>query len=118
MTRKELNDARKKKLAESLKVGAFVKNVWGATMRRVNYWEIIAIDKTRVTLRSASIDGDPSPNCAHSEVTLLGSNPQSTNLVYATTRMGYLLKEGESLKDYWSTYEFINVGDKTSCWSD
>jgi hypothetical protein len=31
MNKKEQNVARKQKLNEQLKVGAFVKNVWGAT---------------------------------------------------------------------------------------
>lgn len=118
LSRKELTAKRKLALAEKLKVGAFVKNVWGCTMRRVEYYEVVSIVKNRVGLRRANISGDPSPNCASSVVTLIGPNPNAVERVYATTRMGYLLKEGKSLKDHWSTYQFVEIGDKTSTWSD
>ncbi len=120
IARKNETEARKVKLKEQLKVGAFVKNVWGATMRRVSYYEIVAIEGKRVALRPALISGDPSPNCASSVVTLLGSSAYGgdVNYRYATVRMGYLLKEGKSLTSSWSTYEFVNIGDTTDTWSD
>lgn len=62
--------------------------------------------------------GDPSPNCTTSVVELIGPSNHTTNDAYATTRMGYLIKQGKSLRDYWATYEFVNIGDKTSTWSD
>lgn len=116
--KKEQTALRKQQLLEKLKVGAFVKNVWGCTMQRVSYYEIVSIDKNRISLKPALIQGDPSPNCATDEVTLLGSNPNGEIAAYATMRIGYLVQEGKSLRDSWSTYEFVNIGDTTTTWSD
>lgn len=118
MNRKEMTAARKEELKSKLKIGAFVKNVWGSTMQRVEYYEIASIEKNRVGLKPALISGDPSPNCATDTVTLLGSKPDASITRYAVTRMGYLLKEGESLRNYWSTYKFVSIGDTTMTWSD
>lgn len=110
--------SRKMALASKLRVGAFVKNVWGATMQSVSYWEIVAIKKNRVSLRRARTEGDSRPNCGSSEVKLIGSyfNGEATH--FATVRSGYLFQEGKGSSDHWSTYEFCEIGDKTSCWSD
>ncbi len=117
-TRKEQTAIRKAELASKLRIGAFVKNVWGATMCRVSYLEIVDIKGTRVIMKAAKITGNPSPNCASDTVTLIGSNPEASELVYGTVRMGYLLKEGESLRDHWSKYEFVEIGDTTHTYSD
>lgn len=121
--RKEETAKRKLELQEKLKIGAFVKNVWGATMQRVSYFEIVSIEKNKIGLKPALISGDHSPNCASSEVTLLGANKESSYgdypaPCYANIRMGYLVQDGKSIRDYWSTYKFVEIGDKTSTWSD
>jgi len=75
---------------------------------------------TNSYLAHAQISGDPSPNCASSVVTLLGSSGivEKSVVARATVRNGYLVKKGESISGYWSKYEFVNIGDTTHTWSD
>ena len=118
LTRKEQNAKRLEELKAKLHVGAFVKNVWGSTMQRVSYYEVVAINGKVVELAHAKISGDPSPNCSFSTVTLLGASEFKQPVKRAIIRNGYLVKEGDSLSSYWSTYTIVNVGDKTDTWSD
>lgn len=121
LNRKEATQKRKEELKTKLKVGAFVKNVWGATMQRVGYYEVVYIKGKLVGLKPALISGNPSPNCATDTVTLLGSDNSASNVLnlkHAVTRMGYLVKQGESITGYWSTYNFVDIGDTTATWSD
>ncbi len=109
--------SRKMALAANLRVGAFVKNTWGATMCSVDYFEVVAITKNKVSLRRARTDGDARPNCTTSIVTLLGASQGEPTHV-ATVRSGRIYKEGQGARDYWSSYEFCQVGDQTTCYSD
>lgn len=60
-TKRDLNNARKLELKDKLIVGAFVKNVWGSTMQRVSYYQVVSIDGSTIGLRHAVISGRSKP---------------------------------------------------------
>lgn len=115
-------EARVRNLADNLKVGTFLKNVWGATMRRVNWFEVVSIEgnpksikSVRLGLRVANYSDNSGGYDGMSKLLGPGTGEATS---YAVLREGYIVKEGSSLTDHWSTLEITQIGDSEHVFSD
>lgn len=110
--------ARKALLEKNLRVGAYLKNEWGCTMKRVNYVQIVSIEGKRIGIAPAQIDGNPSPCAGSATCTLIGPATSNIPTKYLYKLRGYLVTEGQKLSRGWNTWSFCDLGDSTCTFSD
>lgn len=106
------------KLSETVRVGTFLKREWGATMSRVEWYEVLSIRNNVYSLGAAQFSDDSGGWNGYS--TLLG--PSDGRVVkmgkLVNGRIAVMRQDGTICSGYWDALKPCKVGDKVHVYCD
>lgn len=111
--KKERAEKAKLEIMSNLKVGCFMKYTWGATMHRVEWYEVTEVNGNNIKLRPANYEDNSGGWSGTS--TLIGSCPGEATCGAKVRNGRILFDRGNSS---WKYLSFAKIGDQEHVFCD